>query len=68
MRITLPCFHVLIDGFAGSIVQAIALPLSAARIGNDSEALWQRAHLFGMEHDLGGSRQLKVIPVGVGQS
>ena len=38
--------------------QAMAPPLSAARIGNECEALRQRTHLFGIEHDLGGSGQL----------
>jgi len=43
-------------------------PLRAARIGNERETQRQSAHLLGIEHDLGGSCELKAIAVGVGQS
>ena len=45
----------------------MAAPLCTARIGNGPKALRQEAHLFGVEHDLGGSREVKVMPVGVGE-
>ena len=47
--------------------QTMAPPVRTARIGNGHEAPRQRTHLFGIEHDLGGSRQLKVMPVGMGE-
>ena len=38
--------------------QAMAPPLGTARVGNGIKAQRQRAHLFGVEHDLGGSGEL----------
>src|SRR5256712_13874483 len=45
----------------------MAPPLAAAWIGNGLETLGQQAHLFGIEHDLGNSCELKTISVGMGQ-
>src|SRR5437879_12610123 len=45
----------------------MAPPLAAAWIGNGLETLRQQAHLFGIEHDLGNSCELKTVSVGMGQ-
>lgn len=47
--------------------QTMAAPLPAAGIGNHRKTLRQQAHLVGVKHDLGGSCELKVRSVGVGQ-
>src|SRR2546427_999717 len=45
----------------------MAPPLAAAWISNGLETLRQQPHLFGIEHNLGNSRELKTISVGLGQ-
>ena len=49
------------------LAAAMRFQLLRQRIGNGLETLRQQAHLYGIEHDLRVSCQLKTILVGVGQ-